>query len=148
MGKTQQIQAEMMKALKQKDTVRKDALSSLLSALKAKAKDKREELSEEEENAVIAREIKQTRETLESAPAGREDIVGECRTRLKIFEEFAPAQLDEAGVRAEIEKVIAELGIGTPAKKDRGQIMKTLMPRVSGRADGAMVNRLVGELLQ
>ena len=78
MGKTQQIQKEMMAALKAKDTKRKDALSLMLSTLKAKAKDERRDLTEEEENALILKEIKQTKETRDSAPADRKDIIEEC----------------------------------------------------------------------
>lgn len=69
MGKIDEVRAEMMTALKNKDTARKETLSLLLSALKAKEKDKRAPLTEEEETAVIKKEIKQTKETMESAPA-------------------------------------------------------------------------------
>lgn len=65
MSKTKEVQQQMMAAMKAKDAERKAALSLLLSALKAKAKDKREDLTEEEENAIIQKEIKQTRETME-----------------------------------------------------------------------------------
>ena len=71
MSKTKEVQQQMMAAMKAKDAERKAALSLLLSALKAKAKDKREDLTEEEENAIIQKEIKQTRETMEAAPADR-----------------------------------------------------------------------------
>ena len=90
MGKTQQIQKEMMAALKAKDTKRKDALSLMLSTLKAKAKDERRDLTEEEENALILKEIKQTKETRDSAPADRKDIIEECEFRIAVLSEFAP----------------------------------------------------------
>ena len=91
MGKIDEVRAEMMTALKNKDTARKETLSLLLSALKAKEKDKRAPLTEEEETAVIKKEIKQTKETMESAPAGRQDIVQECAERLKVLSEFMRA---------------------------------------------------------
>lgn len=69
MSKIDMVRAEMMQAMKQKEKERKDALSLLLSALKAKFIDKRSELTEEEENAVVLKEIKQAQETLDSAPA-------------------------------------------------------------------------------
>lgn len=146
MSKTQQVHDEMVKAMKEKNTPRKEALSLLLSALKAKEKDKREPLTEEEENAIIQKEIKQTKETLESAPASRTDIKEECLLRISVLEEFAPAAMDEGAIRAEIAKVLAELSIETPDAKQKGLIMKALMPRVKGKADGGLVNRLVGEL--
>ena len=82
MSKTKEVQQQMMAAMKAKDTERKNALSLLLAALKAKAKDKREDLTEEEENAIIQKEIKQTRETMDAAPADREDIRKECQLKL------------------------------------------------------------------
>lgn len=87
-----QVRAEMMAALKSKDKPRKEALSLLLSALKAKFIDKRADLTEEEENAVILREIKQAQETLDSAPADRTDIIDESRLRIAVYSEFAPRQ--------------------------------------------------------
>lgn len=78
MSKIDEIRAEMVKAMKEKDKERKDSLSMLLSALKNKAIDKREDLTEDEENEVIKKEIRQTRETLESAPADRTDIKEQC----------------------------------------------------------------------
>ena len=146
MSKTQEIQRAMMEALKQHEAERKAALPPLLSALKAAAKDARRELTEAEENAIIQKEIKQTKETMDSAPAFRTDILEECRFRIEVLSAFAPRQMDETEIRAEIQAVLAELGLAAPAAKDKGAIMKNLMPRVRGRADGALVNRLVGEL--
>ena len=74
MSKMEDVRAQMVQAMKSGEKERKEALSMLLAALKAKFIDKREELTEEEENAVVLRELKQTKETLESAPADRADI--------------------------------------------------------------------------
>lgn len=75
MSKIDTVRAAMMQAMKDKDKARKDALSLLLSALKSKMIDKRADLTEEEENAVIFREIKQAQETLDTTPADRADII-------------------------------------------------------------------------
>ena len=147
MNKTQQIQKEMMAALKAKNTPRKDALSLMLSALKAKAKDERRDLTEEEENALILREIKQTKETRDSAPADREDIRNECELRISVLSEFAPKEMTEEDIRNTLKGVLEQLSIDQPAARDKGVIMKTLMPLVKGRADGKLVNRVVGELI-
>ena len=120
----------------------------LLAALKNKAIDKRADLTEAEENEVIKKEIKQTQETMDLAPADREDIKEECAKRLAVLKEFAPEEMSEEQIRAEITEVLKNLGITEPTGKDKGKIMKELMPRVKGRADGALVNRLVGELLK
>ena len=148
MSKIDEVRAQMVAAMKNKDKERKDTLSMLLAALKNRAIDKREDLTEAEENEVIKKEIKQTQETMDLAPADREDIREECAKRLAVLKEFAPAEMSEEEIRAQISAVLSDLGIGEPTVKDKGKIMKELMPRVKGRADGALVNRLVGETLK
>lgn len=148
MSKIDEVRAQMVAAMKNKDKERKDTLSMLLAALKNRAIDKRGDLTEAEENEVIKKEIKQTQETMDLAPADREDIREECAKRLAVLKEFAPAEMSEEEIRAQISAVLSDLGIGEPTAKDKGKIMKELMPRVKGRADGALVNRLVGETLK
>lgn len=148
MSKIQDVQKAMMDALKAKETQRKEALSLLLSALKAQAKDQKEPLTQEQEDRIIARELKQTRETMQSAPKDRSDIRAECEFRLSVLSEFAPAAMGEAEIRAEIQKVLTELGIEQPTGKDKGRIMKLLMPRVKDKADGFLVNETLTGILQ
>ena len=148
MSKIEEVRAQMVAAMKNKDKERKETLSMLLAALKNKAIDKRADLTEAEENEVIKKEIKQTQETMDLAPADREDIKEECAKRLAVLKEFAPEEMSEEQIRAEINEVLKNLGITEPTGKDKGKIMKELMPRVKGRADGDLVNRLVGELLK
>lgn len=142
------IRREMMTAMKNKERERKESLSMLLNALKNAQIDKREDLTETEENSIIAKEIKQTKETMESCPPDRADIIEECKARLAVLEEFAPEQMGEAQIAEQIQTVLDELGIDEPTMKDKGRIMKNLMPRVKGKADGKLVNQLVGERLQ
>lgn len=146
MSKTEAVQKAMVAAMKAHDGARKTTLSLLLSALKAKAKDKRAELTAEEEDAIVMREIKQTQETLDSA-RGREDIVKECEDRLAVLEEFAPKMMDEGEIRAVIEAVLAAFP-EPPTAKQKGLVMRELMPKVKGKADGGLVNRLVSEYLK
>ena len=141
------IRKEMMTAMKNKDKERKESLSMLLSALKNAQIDKREDLTEAEENTIIAKEIKQPKETMDTCPADRTDIIDECKARLAVLEEFAPEQMSEEQIEAEINAVLAELGIDAPTMKDKGKVMKNLMPRVKGKADGKLVNQLVGAKL-
>lgn len=148
MTKIEIVRAEMVKAMKAGDKGRKDALSALLTALKNVAIDKRADLTEEEENTVVLKEIKQLKETLESAPAGRNDIVDECTMRINILNEFAPQFMSEEEIKQVISQVLAELSITEPTAKDKGRIMKELMPRVKGKADGKLVNDMVAALFQ
>lgn len=147
MGKIDEIRAEMVAAMKNKDKERKESLSMLLSALKNKAIDKRADLAPDEENEVIKKEIRQTKETLESAPADRTDIIEQCEKRLAVYKEFVPEDLSEDAIRDIIKGVLADLGIDTPTAKDKGRIMKELMPKVKGKAEGSVVNKIVGEFL-
>ena len=147
MSKIDEIRAEMVKAMKNKDKDRKETLSMLLAALKNKAIDKRADLTPEEEFEVVKKEIKQTKETMELAPANRTDIIDQCKARLAVLSEFAPEEMSEDAIRAVIQEVIAGLGIENPTGKDKGKIMKELMPKVKGKADGSLVNKIVGEML-
>lgn len=147
MSKTKEVQQQMMAAMKAKDTERKNALSLLLAALKAKAKDKREDLTEEEEDAIIQKEIKQTRETMDAAPADRDDIRQECQLKLDIYQAFAPKEMSEEEIRALVQSVLDQLQITAPTMRDKGPVMKHLMPQVKGKADGKLVNKIVGEML-
>lgn len=148
MSMTDKVRAEMVTAMKNKDKERKDSLSMLLSALKNKAIDKREDLTETEEFEVVNKEIKQTKETMETAPVDRADIIEQCKSRLAVYQEFAPAQMSEEEIKAVVREVLSGLGIENPTGKDKGKVMKELMPKVKGRADGGLVNKIVGELLQ
>lgn len=149
MGKIQDVQKEMVAAMKAKDTERKETLTLLLSALKAKEKDKREPLSGEEESAIILKELKQAEESLAGAEkAGRDDLVAMNRKRIEVLKEFAPEQMGEPEIRKVIQGVLEGLGIEKPEPKDKGTIMKNLMPLVKGKADGGLVNKLVGEMMQ
>ena len=143
MSKIEEVRSAMVAAMKAKDKDTKETLSALLAALKNKAIDKRADLTEEEEVQVIMKEIKQTKETLEMTPADRTDIVDECKKRLAVLEQYAPKMMDEGEIKNVITDVLASLSIDTPTAKDKGRIMKDLMPKVKGKADGKLVNEIL-----
>ena len=148
MSKIDEVRKEMVTAMKSGDKGRKDALSMLLSALKNKAIDKREDLTEAEENEVVLKEIKQTKETLEMTPEDRGDIIEECRLRIAVYEEFAPKMMGEEEIKAVSGEVLSGLGIEAPTAKDKGRIMKELMPKVKGKADGKAVNQVLAGMMK
>ncbi len=148
MSKIEQIRGEMVAAMKAKNKERKDALSMLLGALKNKAIDKRSELTEAEENEIVLKEIKQLKETLDSAPANRTDIIDQCKFRITVYEEFAPKFMTEEEIKATIQQVLDKLALTAPTAKDKGKIMKELMPLVKGQSDGKVVNALVSEFFK
>lgn len=126
MSKIDVVRAAMVEAMKAKDKARKDSLSMLLSALKNAEIDKREPLTEAEENSIVKKEIKQTQETYDLAPA-----------------DMSVEQITEI-----IRSVLDELGLAQPTAKDKGAIMKVLMPKVKGKADGKVVNETLASMLK
>ena len=147
MSKIDEIRQAMVEAMKAKDKDRKDTLSMLLAALKNKAIDKRADLTEEEETQVVLKEIKQTKESLELTPADRTDLIEDYKKRLAVLEEFAPKMMDADEIKAIVAGVLADLGIEAPTAKDKGRIMKDLMPKIKGKADGKLVNEIVGSFM-
>ncbi len=147
MSRIDTVRAEMMAALKNKEKERKDALSLLLSALKNKAIDKREDLTAEEEDAVVLKEIRQCQETIDTAPADRTELIAETKKRIAIYQEFAPKLMDEAEIVQAVKDALAELNITAPAGRDKGLLMRALMPKLKGKADSALVNKVVSSLL-
>lgn len=146
MSKIDVVRAAMVQAMKNKDKDRKDALSMLLSVLKNAEIDKRSPLTEDEENAVVKKEIKQCQETYDSAPSDRTDIKEEAALRIAVYKEFAPEDMSAEQIREVIQSVLEELGIEKPVPADKGKIMKVLMPKVKGKADGKMVNQTLAEM--
>ena len=138
MSKIDVVRAAMVQAMKSKDKDKKDALSMLLSALKNAEIDKRSPLTEDEENAIVKKEIKQCQETYDSAPSDRTDIKEEAALRIAVYKEFAPEDMSVEQIKEVIQSVLEELGIEKPAPADKGKIMKILMPKVKGKADGSV----------
>ena len=148
MSKIDEVRADMVKAMKAKDKDTKETLSMLLAALKNKAIDKREDLTPEEETQVILKEIKQTKETLDMTPEDRIEIIEECNKRLTVLEQYAPKMMDEAEIKKVVASVLAEMGLDAPTAKDKGKIMKNLMPKVKVKADGKLVNEIVSTFMK
>ena len=148
MSKIEEVRKQMAAAMKSGDKARTETLSLLLASLKNKAIDKRADLTEEEEVQVVLKEIKQTKETLELTPADRTEIIEECKGRIAVLEEFAPKMMDEEEIRTVIASVLSDLGLEHPTGKDKGKIMKELMPKVKGKADGKLVNEMVSTFFE
>ena len=147
MSKIDEIRGEMVAAMKSKDKERKDVLSLLLGELKNVEINNRTPLTDEEGNQVILKQIKQLRETLSLTPADRTDIIDECNFSIKVLEEYAPQMMDEAQIKKVIEETLEELSIAAPTGNDKGAIMKVLMPKVKGKADGKVVNQVLASMM-
>jgi len=142
----EQLQKDMVAAMKARDKVRKDAISALVSAAKKVGIDEgcRENIPEEIVDRVILKEIKSVKEQLDSCPASRTDLLEEYQARYDIFQEYAPKMLSAEEVEAFITERFAEL----VASKNKGMIMKNVMPELKGKAEGGVINQVVAKLCQ
>jgi uncharacterized protein len=146
MSKIDVVRSDMMAAMKAGEKEKKNALSALLTALKNAAIDKRSDLTQEEEDSVVLKEIKVLKESIDSSPADRTDFIEECQFRIDVMQAYAPVFMSEDEINETIQSVLSELGITTPTAKDKGNIMKNLMPKVKGKADSSLVNQMVSKL--
>ncbi len=142
----EQLQKDMMAAMKTRDKVRKDALSVLVSAAKKVAIDEgcRDNISEEIVDRVILKEIKSVKEQLDTCPDSREDLRQEYQARYDIFQEYAPRMMSAE----EVEAFITEKFADVIAQKNKGMIMKAVMPELKGKADGGVINQVVARLCE
>ena len=136
------LQNEMKNALKSKDTLRLSVIRMLISEIKKEQIDKKKELSDEEILNIIQRYAKQRREAIEQyKKANRQDLVEKEEKELNIVLEFLPKQLTEEEINKIVEEVIKE--VGASSIKDMGKVMKVVMEKVKGRADGSIVSKIV-----
>jgi uncharacterized protein YqeY len=147
---TERITEEWKSAMRSGDTQRRDTMSGLRAAVKRAEIDARGSEawtgSDAEVQAVIEREAKKRRDAIdEYSKAGREDRADLERAELQILQEFLPQQLSDQELESVVRAAIEETGAGKPA--DMGALMKAVMPRVQGRADGKRVNAVVRQLL-
>lgn len=145
--KIESVRNEMIKAMKNKDKRRKDALSMLLTALRNAEIDAKGALDETNENVVIKKEMKQLQETYDSVPDYRNDIKEDAEFRISVCKEFLPEDMTEDQIMNVINETLKELDIKNPSGKDKGVIMKNLMPKVKGKADGKLVNQMIMKIL-
>lgn len=142
------VQKQMMAAMKEGNKEKKTSLSVLLAALKNKEIEKRSELTEQEENEVVAKMVKQVNESIETAPTDRVDTIEKLKRELELYKQFMPEQMTEGEIKEIIELVLNKLGLtGNVTNKNKGAIMKELMPLVKGKADGKLVNGLLSGYL-
>lgn len=134
----------MIAAMKAHDKQRKDAISSLISAIKKVAIDEghREDIKEDLVDRVILKELKTVKEQIDSCPADRTDLKEEYQLRYDVINEYAPSLMSAEEVKAFIEQKFADV----VASKNKGMIMKNVMPELKGKADGKVINEVVGEL--
>ncbi|HDM77309.1 MAG TPA: GatB/YqeY domain-containing protein [Deltaproteobacteria bacterium] len=137
-----QIHSDLKEAMKAKDSIRLGALRLILTAVKNKEKELRRELEEREVLQIVSNQIKQRKDSIEQyRKGGREDLVQKEEQELEILQAYMPQQLSEE----ELEKLVTETikEVGATSVKDLGKVMKAIMPRIAGRANGKVVNQMV-----
>lgn len=140
------LSEDMKTAMKAKDAERLSTIRMLNSVIKNKEIDQRRELSEEEVMAAISTAVKQRRDSIEQFKAGgRQDLVEKEEAEVAILMAYLPQQLTEDEIRDVVKYAIAETS--ATSGKDMGKVMKVIMPKTKGKADGGLVNKVVKELL-
>ncbi len=138
----EKMDQEMVLAAKAKDKIRLSALRMLKSGLHNREIDLKRELDEAEFLQLLSSMVKQRKDSIEQfEKGGRTDLVEKEEAELKVIEEFLPAQLSEAELDATIAEAIREMGAA--GVRDMGKVMKVLMPKVTGSADGKAVGEKV-----
>jgi uncharacterized protein YqeY len=146
MDTQKQIESDFKDAMRAGDDLRKRTYRLVLSAIKLAEIDKGKSLEEPDVLVIIQKEIKSRRESIADAErADRADIVAEAEAEINILEAYLPQPLTQDEIEAMANEAIAEVGATSP--KELGMVMKVLMPRVQGRADGSLVSQIVRQLL-
>lgn len=147
MGLLERLNDDMKQAMKNKEKEKLSVIRMLKAALQNEAiKHGKSQLSEDEELTVLSRELKQRKDSLqEFENAGRSDLVEKTKAEIQIVELYMPKQLTEEELTQIVKETIAE--VGATSKADMGKVMGAIMPKVKGKADGSLVNKLVQQHL-
>ena len=140
------LQEDLKAAMKSGDIARRDAIRLIASAIKQEEVDGQKTLGDDDVIALLMREAKKRRDSIEEAQRfGRTETVEKEQFELSLIESYLPQQLSREELEAEIRRAIEETG--AKSAREMGNVMKVLMPRIKGRADGKLVNEMLKTLL-
>jgi uncharacterized protein YqeY len=140
------ITEDVKQAMKSGDTVKRDTLRMLLSAIKYAESAKLAPLDEGEILGVISKDVKRHQESIDAFKKGnRQDLVDKEAAEQAILQSYLPQQLSREEIIKEVREVMAAVGAKGPG--DKGKVMQQLMPKLNGKADGKAINDVVTELL-
>jgi len=144
MTKFETLQKDMIAAMKARDKARKDAISSLISDVKKVAIDSgtRDNIGDDLVDQVILKSLKTAKEQIDTCPDDRAELKAEYQFRYDVIKEYAPSMMSEDEIKAFLKEKFAEV----IATKNKGAIMKEIMPVLKGKADGKVINMIVAEL--
>jgi uncharacterized protein len=142
----ERLNSDIKQAMKNKEKDKLSVIRMVKSSIQNEAIKTGNELSEDEELTVLSREVKQRKDSLhEFDKAGRQDLVEKIRTELQYVELYMPKQLSEEEVSEIVKQAISETGASS--KAEMGKVMAVIMPKVKGKAEGSLVNKLVQQHL-
>jgi uncharacterized protein len=140
------IEAEMISAARAKDKIRLSAIRMMKTGIHNREIDLKRKMNESEFLQLLSSMVKQRKDSIDQfKKGGREDLVDKEEAELKVIQEFMPEQMSEEDIDHEIEKVVNE--VGAVGIKDMGKVMKVLMPKLTGKADGKIVSEKIKERL-
>ncbi|MEK4969215.1 GatB/YqeY domain-containing protein [Cytobacillus sp. FSL R7-0696] len=146
MSLLERLNEDMKQAMRNKEKDKLTVIRMIKASLQNEAIKEGKDLTEDQELTVLSREVKQRKDSLhEFDKAGREDLVEKIRTELQYVELYMPEQLSDEEVSAIVKKTIADTG--ATSKAEMGKVMSAIMPKLKGKADGALINKLVQQHL-
>ena len=142
----EKIKADLAGAMKAQDKDRLSCLRMAISAIKYRQVALSQDLDDQEVAKVLRTQIKQVTESLEQfTKGGRMDLAAQEEKNLEILKSYLPKEMDEEVIRTIVKEIIAETGA---TKKEFGKVMKLVMAKVAGQADGKVISGIVNSLLQ
>ena len=146
----EKISKDYIQAMKARDSLRIGVLSYIKSVIKYREienREKEKELTDDDVTDVTSKEVKKREEAIEMyRQGGREDFAHKEEEELKILKEYLPAQMPEEEIRSKIKEIIQK--VGASSNKDFGRVMKEVMIEIKGKANGALIKKIVEESLE
>ena len=140
------LKDDLKSAMKDKDTVRKNVVQMIRSGVLQYEKDNKVTLDDDGILEVIAKQLKQRRDSLpEYEKSGRDDLIAQLKREMELLMEYLPAQLTHEELEAIVKEAVETTG--AESVKDMGKVMAAVMPKTKGRADGKEINKIARALL-
>lgn len=138
---------DLKQSMKEKDTIKKSCVTMVRAAILQAEKDKKVELKDDEIVDIIAKQLKQRRDSLQDfKKADRQDLIEQTQKEIDVLTKYLPQQLSEDEIKQIVIETIRE--VGATSMKGMGKVMGAIMPKVKGKADGSLVNKFVKQYLQ
>jgi len=138
---------DLKSSMKDKDTIRKNTITMIRAAIKQKEVDERIQLDDDGIIEIISKQLKEKKNVIDDFKRGqRQDLVEQTEKEMEILLEYLPKQLSEEDIRRIVMETVKE--VNASSMKDIGLVMKSVMPKLKGKADGSTVNKIVKEILE